>query len=808
MTSDFAAFFKAATAAPGREPYPYQLRLATGAEFPTLMSVPTGLGKTAAVVLSYLYRRFRHPEDAVRKGTPLRLVYVLPMRVLASQVRDEALRWIENLQKAGLLASEAPRVHLLMGGHVDDTWDLDPERAAIIIGTQDQLLSRALNRGYAMSRFRWPLHFGLLHNDALWVADEVQLMGVGAVTMAQLQGLRDRLGAYGPARTLWMSATLDPATFATIDYPVPDGGFATLSLSDEERRLPAVSRRVNARKPLEKASIAVSKAAQERYARELADAVLMAHQPKSLTLVILNRVARAQGLFEALRERLAKMVEAAPELALIHARMRPCDRAGHEAVLFGAEAEAGRIVVATQTVEAGVDVSARVLFTELAPWDSLVQRFGRCNRYGEQTDARIYWIDIDGDVNQQLPYEGSALDAARAHLNLLSDAGPASLAGVAAPPRKAPVRPVLRRKDLLDLFDTTPDLLGNDLDVSSYIRDGEDTDVFIFWRTIADQPPPELPGAVRDELCAVGINAVRAFLKKHGPAWRFDFLAGEWQKAPASEIRPGQTLLLDVQRGGYSSDFGWTGEAKHGPVMVLSSESEPESAVPGDRETEVGTWLALPTHTDHVVEEMQRIETTLHAAYPAAPWPALHQAARHHDWGKAAHPFQAMLGRAGESTLWAKSDGRGGGRHAYRDAEGRERKGFRHELASALAYLKSAQEPEASLVAYLIAAHHGKVRMSIRSQPDENPPPEADRFFARGVWHGDRLPEVDLGGGVVKPAIELDLSPMHLGDGPLGPSWLARALALREAHGPFKLAFLETLFRAADGRASAKERAT
>lgn len=43
--------------------------------------------------------------------------------------------------------------------------------------------------------------------------------------------------------------------------------------------------------------------------------------------------------------------------------------------------EQTREVVATQAVEAGVDVSARVLITELAPWSSLVQRFGRCNRY-------------------------------------------------------------------------------------------------------------------------------------------------------------------------------------------------------------------------------------------------------------------------------------------------------------------------------------------------------------------------------------------------------------------------------------------
>jgi CRISPR-associated endonuclease/helicase Cas3 len=40
------------------------------------------------------------------------------------------------------------------------------------------LLSRALNRGYASSRFAWPWHYALFSNDCMWVFDEVQLMGM------------------------------------------------------------------------------------------------------------------------------------------------------------------------------------------------------------------------------------------------------------------------------------------------------------------------------------------------------------------------------------------------------------------------------------------------------------------------------------------------------------------------------------------------------------------------------------------------------------------------------------------------------
>jgi CRISPR-associated endonuclease/helicase Cas3 len=46
---------------------------------------------------------------------------------------------------------------------------------------------------------------------------------------------------------------------------------------------------------------------------------------------------------------------------------------------------------------------------------------------------------------------------------------------------------------------------------------------------------------------------------------------------------------------------------------------------------------------------------------------------------------------------------------------------------------------------------------------------------------------------------------MELGEGEQGPSWTARVLNLLEHHGPFQLAWLETLVRLADWRASGEE---
>lgn len=232
---NYTEMFEQAT---GYAPFHYQEEMARGQNFPSMLEVPTGMGKTAAAILGWLWRR-RYAGEEIRAATPRRLVYCLPMRVLVEQTQACAVSWLHNL---GLLGGKAEfdktddkttlkdydpwtgddpgkiRVHLLMGGDVDRDWDMYPERDAILIGTQDMLLSRALNRGYAMSRFRWPVQFGLLNNDCQWVMDEIQLMGNGLATTTQLQAFRRMFGAQLPVRSLWMSATMHADWLKTVDF--------------------------------------------------------------------------------------------------------------------------------------------------------------------------------------------------------------------------------------------------------------------------------------------------------------------------------------------------------------------------------------------------------------------------------------------------------------------------------------------------------------------------------------------------------------------------------------------------------------
>ena len=239
MTYD--EFFRQATRRHEPEgPFPYQTRLAAE-PWPNLLDVPTGMGKTAAVTLAWLYKR-RELNDP---DTPRRLIWCLPMRVLVEQTHREICHWLCNLDFAGEVGDGKVSVHLLMGGADDlKTWAEHPEEDMVLIGTQDMLLSRALMRGYGMSRYQWPVHFAFLHNDALWVLDEVQLMGAGLPTTAQLEAFRRKaeFPLARPSRTLWVSATLNPDWLATVDLRPHLAGLRPAYLDDSERQLPAVDR--------------------------------------------------------------------------------------------------------------------------------------------------------------------------------------------------------------------------------------------------------------------------------------------------------------------------------------------------------------------------------------------------------------------------------------------------------------------------------------------------------------------------------------------------------------------------------------
>lgn len=777
-------------------PYDYQKSLAHNG-LPPVLQAPTGAGKTAAVVLTWLWRRHLHPDPAVRAATPRRLVLALPMRVLVDQQARAVAQWIYN---AGL--NGHVDLHVIMGGQLGQqhSWRRDLHRSSIVIGTADLVVSKLLVRAYGASRGVYPWDFAMLGNGSHVVLDEIQLMPEAAGTLRQVAAFARRWPTAEPFGITLMSATVDPRTLDTVDNPW--GSTDTPVAITEEDRAGGLRVRLTATRTVAELAVAPGNT------KALAAEVVRAHSPGTRTLVVVNTVAAAADLYLALGK-----AKPSAHLVLIHSRFRPVDRASRTDELLAEPGSEGTIVVATQVIEAGVDLDSSVLVTQAAPWPSVVQRAGRCNRAGTIDGARLLWFDAG--PKKTAPYEAADVAAAAEALRSLEGELVTGEQLIAQDVAVVEVeRSILRGPDFLGLFDTAPDLSGADVDVSPYIRPGEDLDVRLAWIDIGDGPPDlrSLPPARAQ--CPVPLAALRDWAAKRSVRlWTLDGGRGmgAWRTLDLRrELRPGMVLLADVSAGGYTSELGFSPSSTT-PVDPVSDEVVPaEAGNPLAEETE-GTdaepgstdqpqWVTLRAHLDDTAAHARALVVALGHPLEPAEAEAVVQAALLHDVGKAAKPWAdalvALAPAEDRSELtdlpYAKSaDGRG-----RLTVTGKP--GFRHELVSALLLAAHPAEPVSFLVRYLVAAHHGRIRLQARDSTTQ----ANGKLF--GLEQDESLPLYPvpplLPGLGVEDTLEVDLGPLSLGG---EVSWTRDALGLLEHHGPFVLAYLETLVRAADWRSSA-----
>jgi CRISPR-associated endonuclease/helicase Cas3 len=789
----FSEFFRKACATEaepdGYEPHGYQARIARDG-LPSVVEAPTGTGKTG-IILAWLWRR-RYADP---RSTPRRLVYALPQRSLVEQVAGEAERWLANL---GLTDQVA--LHVVMGGAGESQrqWRLDMHKPAIVVGTVDSLVSKALNRGYGIGRASYPIDFALVTNGAHWVIDEIQLCPESTTTLRQLAAFAKAFLTAEPFGLTCMSATGPEGLPETIDNPVRGDVVGILP----EERIGELAVRLGAERTIRRLD------AEPGDYKAIAAAARDRHRPGTLTLVVLDTVEAARAVYKALRG-------GPVECTLLHSRFRALERAEVMATVTGHPED--RIVVATQVVEAGIDLSAEVLVTEAAPWPSLVQRAGRCNRTGLASGAELWWIPPAGPH----PYEQADIDASSAELARLDGR---AVTGEDLLSRDVAVTEpqvaVLRRSDFTALFDTAPDLSGADVDISPYVRDVEDLDAQLAWATwtadvAAGAPPAEARAPGAEFRCRVPLGQVTA-LARDIPVWRLDQVLGRWTRVNAqARARPGEVLLVSATDGGYDPVTGFDpaarGAVPRSPSIDVAADPATGTEDPYQSDSlsvAQHDWVRLDQHSEDTRNHAAALLSVIGPALEDGAARSARTAAYLHDVGKAHKIWQdALCSLASEEQQdkiaagrpWAKS-----GTDKPLRFEGGV--AFRHELASLLILdgpLNNllGDAPDADLARYLVLAHHGKLRVQVRDPGDL-------AVLAAGEASDQKLLGLEEGTtadippllGQPSTQLTVDLDQFRLGG---ERSWTPTALGLRDRYGPFVLAYLETIVRVADWRASA-----
>jgi CRISPR-associated endonuclease/helicase Cas3 len=357
-----------------------------------LLQALAGAGKTRAATRPGLCA-----FESDYRTHPQKMIYIAPMRVLVSsqfneikQISQTNSKWLNNDWRPSIQTGEHPE---------------DPKfEGRLIFATVDQVLASFLNIPYGLpSRFD-NLNAGAFIGSYL-IFDEFHLYPSQQMLLTVLAMLKMLKGI---TRFALMTATFSRALLDTLertlearviadapDTPLSKGIFSDIL------RLQNQHRTWHARE-------GILRTEEIQCALGYGDRVL----------VICNTVDRAQTVYADLSE---ADLPGDVEICLLHSRFYQQDRSQHEKTVLRwlseePELEGRYIVVATQVVEVGLDISADVLLTECAPAASLIQRAGRCVRWGGEGEVWVYQPPIDarsGEVSYAPYHADGLLDVSR-----------------------------------------------------------------------------------------------------------------------------------------------------------------------------------------------------------------------------------------------------------------------------------------------------------------------------------------------------------------------------------------------------------
>ncbi|MCA0350762.1 MAG: CRISPR-associated helicase Cas3' [Chloroflexi bacterium] len=371
-----------------------------------ILQAPTGAGKTRAALAAYVQKL----AGQLAVDFPLRCIYTVPTRVLTEQFfveyADLAQRIDRNYaQKLRQQFAEFQREPI-----AKQTGDQpnDPHfESALTFCTIDQLLASFLGIPYGIGSKNANINPAAVISSYL-VLDEFHLypidqenrnsFGARTTTLRMLQLLHQRQIQLSPF-TL-MTATFSSKLIQELAQILNASVVSVLPEVDPEAESNELDQ-LNAQR-------------QRIYDLQeqplTAKSVLACHE--TISIVICNTVKRSQQIYLELQEHTQGTIE----IVLLHSRFTDPDRAfkqqyiaakaGKDAWSSGLASQQNLIIVTTQVIEVGVDISIPHLHSEIAPANSLIQRAGRCARFAGQTGfVHIYPVADSEQAGAYLPYE-------------------------------------------------------------------------------------------------------------------------------------------------------------------------------------------------------------------------------------------------------------------------------------------------------------------------------------------------------------------------------------------------------------------
>ena len=399
----------------GNSPFPWQRRLYEKwvlGDFPKSCDLPTGAGKTSVVAL-WLIALAENPK------IPKRLVYVVNRRTVVDQTTDEVEKIAKNLantdcrelsnlcEKLSRLSAidfsekEGPLAISTLRGQMADNraWSADPCRPSVIIGTVDMIGSRLLFGGYRIGFKSRPLHAGFLGKDALLIHDEAHLEPAFQTLAESIvkQQKEDSQNADAACQLKLVSLTATPRENAKSSQLESNGEDAKpFCLESNDNNHPILSQRLHAPKNLR---LQTPDDPKQKLPEKIVEVALEHEGCGKPILIYARKVDDVEKIFEDLKSKLSKELKkeqktkAKKRVLSLTGTMRGLERdklTKEKDSIFQrfvdksqSNSEETVYLVCTSAGEVGIDLSAKHLVCDLSAFESMAQRFGRVNRFGD-----------------------------------------------------------------------------------------------------------------------------------------------------------------------------------------------------------------------------------------------------------------------------------------------------------------------------------------------------------------------------------------------------------------------------------------